>query len=47
MLLAQIIHTMRELTDKLEEHFQKGNFEGVARTKREILRLQKKITEIT
>ncbi len=45
VLLAQVIHTMRELTDKLEEAFNKKDFEGVARTKRELARLQKKVTE--
>ena len=47
MLLAQLIHTMRQLTDKLEEAFNKQDFEGVARTKRELARLQKKVMETT
>ena len=47
VLLAQMLHTMRELTDKLDEYFQKKDFEGVARTKRELVRLQKKVAGIT
>jgi len=45
VMLAQLIHAMRELTDKLDEYFQKKDFEGVARTKRELTRLQKKVAE--
>ena len=46
VLLAQLLHTMRELTDKLEEAFNKKDFEGVTRTKRELTRLQKRVMEI-
>ena len=47
VLLAQLLHAMRELTDKLEEAFNKKDFEGVARTKRELARMQKKVAEIS
>ncbi len=46
VMLAQMLYAMRELNDKLEEHFQKKDFEGLARTKRELMRLQKKVAEI-
>lgn len=46
VLLAQLIHAMRELADKLDEAFNKKDFEGVTRTKRELTRLQKRVTEI-
>ncbi len=46
VMLAQLLHTMRELSDKLDEHFQKKDFEGLARAKREMMRLQKRIAEI-
>lgn len=46
VMLAQILHAMRELSDKLDENFQKKDFEGIERTKRELMRLQKKVAEI-
>lgn len=46
VLLAQLMHTMSELVDKLDEAYKKKDFEGVRQAKREILRLQGKAKEI-
>ena len=40
VMLAQLLHAMRELSDKVEENFQKKDFEGLERAKRELMRLQ-------
>ncbi len=46
VLLAQVLHAMREIADKLESYFEKKDFEGVKQAKRELNRLQGKVREI-
>ena len=47
MLLAQLLHAMRELADKLEKAFNDKDFENVTSIKRELYRLQNKVRELT
>ncbi len=46
VLLAQLLHAMREITDKLENYFEKKDFEGVKQAKRELNRLQGKVRDL-
>ncbi|MGV8142616.1 MAG: hypothetical protein ACP5NS_03195 [Candidatus Pacearchaeota archaeon] len=46
VLLAQLLHAMREIADKLDESFEKKDFEGVKQAKRELNRLQNKVKEL-
>ena len=43
VLLAQLLHAMRDIADKLEESLSKKDFAGVAQAKRELARLQIKV----
>lgn len=45
LMLAQLLHTMKGLADKLEEDFNTKNAESLRKTKLEMLRIQKKIKE--
>jgi Zn-dependent M32 family carboxypeptidase len=45
VLIAQLLHTMNEVADKLDEAFKKKNFEGVRQAKKELMRLQGKVRE--
>ena len=46
VLLAQLLHAMREITDKLESYFENKDFEGVKQAKRELNRLQSKVRDL-
>ena len=46
VLLAQLLHAMREITDKLEQAFAKKDFVGVSQAKRELSRLQTKVRNL-
>ncbi len=46
VLLAQLLHAMREITDRLEDSFEKKDFEGVRQAKRELNRLQNKVKDL-
>ena len=46
VLLAQMLHAMRDIADKLEDYFEKKDFEGVKQAKRELSRLQSKVGEV-
>jgi len=46
LLLAQLLHAMREISDKLEQYFADGDFAGVVQAKRELVRLQRKVGEL-
>ncbi len=46
VLLAQLMHAMREIAERLEDSFEKKDFEGVRQAKRELGRLQNKIGEL-
>ena len=44
-MLAQLLHTMKGLADKLEKDFNAGDAESLRKTKLEMLKVQKKIRE--
>ncbi len=46
VLLAQLIHAMRDIADKLDGYLEKKDLEMVRRAKNEIMKLQGKIKEI-
>jgi len=46
VLLAQLIQTIKEATDKLEEYQKKKNVERFNAAKKEILELQKRVNEL-
>jgi len=46
MLLAQLLHTMKELSMKIEHYHKKKNAEKLESAKREFLFLQKKVGEL-
>ena len=46
VLLNQLLVNMRKIADDLEKLFNKQDFEGVLKAKRELLILQKKVGEI-
>ena len=45
LMLAQLLHTMKDLVVKLERDFNKKDADDLRKTKIEILKLQKKIRE--
>ncbi len=45
LMLAQLLHIMKDLADKLEKDFSAKDAEALRKTKLEILKLQKKIKE--
>ena len=46
MLLAQLLHTMKESVEELEKYYKKKDVENVNAAKKEILDLQAKIDQI-
>ncbi len=46
VLLAQLMHAMKDIADKLEEYLKKEDIEMVRRAKNEIMKIQSKIKEI-
>jgi len=46
MLLAQLLHTMKELVEKIEKYYEEGNSVRLESAKREMMKLQKKIGEL-
>lgn len=46
VLMAQLIHAMREISGKLEQSLNNKDFTGVAQAKRELARLQRKVREL-
>ncbi len=46
LLLAQLLRTMRDISDKIKEYYQKKDAEKLALAKKELLELQKKVNEL-
>ena len=46
ILLNQMLWSMRKLTDKLGEAYQKQDLEALSKIKKELLDLQKKVSQI-
>jgi|TARA_Y100000310_G_scaffold258024_1_gene266266 hypothetical protein len=46
MLLAQLLHTMKELASKIEQYHKKGDAVKLESAKREFLLLQKRVGEL-
>ena len=46
ILVAQILNTQKELAEKLDEALKKKDTEKAERIKRDILKIQKRITEL-
>ena len=46
MLLAQLLHAMKEAVDKLEKFQKRKDTEGIMRAKRELLELQKRVNTL-
>ena len=46
MLLAQLLHTMKELAEKMERYYNDKNSVRLEAAKREMLALQKKVGEL-
>tara|TARA_Y100000310_G_C20570420_1_gene757712 strand:- start:98 stop:268 length:171 start_codon:yes stop_codon:yes gene_type:complete len=46
LLLAQLLHTMEELTGRIEEDHNNGDVESLNSAKREVLKIQKKIGDL-
>ena len=45
LLLAQLLHNMKKLAERLENDFNNKDLESLRKTKLEILKIQKKIKE--
>jgi hypothetical protein len=46
MLLAQLLHAMKELAKKIEEYYNEKNSVRLESAKREMMALQKKVGEL-
>ena len=46
VMLAQLLHAMREITDKLQEAMDNKDFAMVTQAKRELTRLQTKVRDL-
>jgi len=46
MLLAQLLHTMKELAEHIDKYYSKKDGEKLEAAKREFLNLQKRVDEL-
>ena len=45
-LLAQLLHTMKEVVNKMEKYEKKGDYEMINSAKKELLDLQRKVAQL-
>jgi|TARA_Y100000310_G_C20531048_1_gene738462 hypothetical protein len=46
MLLAQLLHTMKELAEKMERYYENKDIVRLDAAKKEMLELQKRVSEL-